>query len=385
MMPWLTKEFGNPASRNHVFGWEANAVVEESREKIAAATGVSPDGVIFTSGATEAINLAIKGLACATGSGHLVTTAVEHPAVLDTFRALGNEGFQITVLPVDSYGRVDPQAVSCALRDDTILVSVILANNEIGTVNDLKSIGRVCGERGIALHSDTTQAFGKIPVDIEELGIDLFCLSAHKFYGPKGIGACLIRKRTPKIKLEPLIHGGGHEKGLRAGTLNVPGIVGMAEALELAEGLRESESQRLTGLRDRLRKGLFDRIDHTSLNGDPDDRLPGNLNLSFEYAEGEALLMSLTDIALSSGSACTTAKLEPSHVLRAIGLSDELVHSSIRFGLGRNTTEDEIDYIIERVTEEVERLRELSPHYEALQRSKETGYNRDVTKTVVQS
>ncbi len=364
MLPYFSRIYGNPASRNHSFGWEAKAAVEEAREICARAVNVHEKEVVFTSGATEAVNLVLKGIAARHGApAHLIATAVEHRAVLDTLCALEARGFSVTILPVDPDGRLDPDKLQEAIRPETLLVSVIMANNEIGTINDIAVFGSICRERGIFFHTDAAQAVGKIPIDAEALKIDSLSASAHKFYGPKGAGFCTIRKEFAD-KIEPLMHGGGHERGLRSGTLNVPAIAGMGAALRIALSELESESARLVRMREHLRSELMRRIPHARLNGHPDRRLPGNLNMSFAHAEGEALLISLHDIALSTGSACTSASLKPSHVLKAIGLPDEMVHASIRFGLGRATSDEEIDYVIRRVTEEVARLRDLSPHYE---------------------
>lgn len=369
MLPCFTENFGNPASRNHRFGWEADAAVGEAREICARAINAEPREITFTSGATESINLVLKGLVARwPSSAHFIATAVEHNAVLDTLRHLESRGAAITLLAVDADGRIDPAALAAAIRPDTLAVSVIFANNEIGTINRIAELGAICRDRDVVFHTDAAQALGKIPIDVEAMKIDALTGSAHKFYGPKGIGFSYVRKSmTPRI--EPLVHGGGHERGLRSGTLNVPAIVGMGAALRIALEKIESEAERLKRMRDRLRDELMRRIPLTRLNGHPTERLPGNLNMSFACVEGEALLISLHDIALSTGSACTSASIKPSHVLKAIGLSDEMVHSSVRFGLGRWTTDAEIDHVIRRVTEEVARLRELSPRYEKLRLS----------------
>lgn len=356
MLPWFSDSFGNPASRNHSFGWEAKGAVDEARENCARLIGATSAEIIFTSGATESINLALKGIP----RGHIIVSATEHKAVLDT---AGRSGHDLTVLPVDSFGRTDPSTVQAALRPDTRLVSIIFANNEIGTINPIAKIGELCREANVLFHTDAAQAVGKLPINVEEMQIDLLSASAHKFYGPKGVGF-LFRRHG--IELQPLIDGGGHEFGLRSGTLNVPAIVGMSVALKIACGEMDGEARRLTQLRDRLKAMLFGELDRVIENGHPTDRLPGNLNLSFEFAEGEALLMGLTDVALSTGSACTSSSVKPSHVLKAIGLSDDRIHSSLRFGLGRPTTAEEIDYAAERVIEEVRKLRTLSPFYEAV-------------------
>lgn len=372
MIPFLSETFGNAASRNHRFGWDAEGAVTEAREKCARVLGARPKEIIFTSGATESINLALKGAARANMAKgrHIISTTVEHRAVLDTLAYLGTGAFDIELLPVDSTGAVSTQQIKNAIREDTVLLSVIFANNEVGTINPVAEIGSLCRDAGVIFHTDATQAIGKEAVNVEEMKIDLLSFSGHKFYGPKGVGGCYIR-RQPKVEVEPLFHGGGHERGYRSGTLNVAGIAGMGKAIELAEELRVEEHGRITLLRNRLKKGLLERDELACVNGPEDDsfRLAGNLNISFPYVEGEALMMSVPDIAVSSGSACTSAKIEPSHVLKALGLEDEMVHSSIRFGLGRDTTEDEIDYVIERFTTEVVRLREISPKYEAYKRS----------------
>lgn len=366
MLPYFSEIFGNPASRNHSFGWEAAAAVSEARLVVAGALGAAPEEIIFTSGATEAVNLAILGAAAAQPrKTHIVATAVEHKAVLDTLAFLAARGFRVDLIAVDAFGRVDPLQVAEALTDETLLVAIILANNEIGTLNSVGEVTEVCRARGVPVLTDASQAVGRIPVNVNDLGVNLLALSGHKVYGPKGIGALYVRGgRDGVLPLEPLIHGGGHEQGLRSGTLNVPGIVGLAAALEIATDEIPEEMARLTRLRDRLEQGLLSELDESRVNGrtsSGNDRLPGNLNMSFAHVEAEAVLMGLTDIALSTGSACTSSRVQPSHVLKAIGLSDALVHGSIRFGLGRGTTEDEIEYTIRRVSAEVKRLRQLSP------------------------
>jgi cysteine desulfurase len=322
-----------------------------------------PKEIVFTSGATESDNLAILGAlrGHADKGDHLITAATEHPAVLDVARHAALQGARVTVLPVDSRGRVDPDAVRDACTDKTVLVSIMAANNEVGTVAPLEAIGRLCKERGILFHTDAAQAAGKIPLDVQALGIDLLSISAHKIYGPKGVGALYVRRRDPRVHLEPMVFGGGQERGLRPGTLNVPGIVGLGAALDIARAVLDEEAARTGRLRDRLRKGIAEQVDGVHLNGDPEHRLPNNLNLSFEAVEGEALLLSLEGIAVSSGSACTSEKREPSHVLKAMGVSDTMAQTSIRFGLGRETTEAEIDQVIGRVAEAVKRLRDISP------------------------
>ena len=361
MRPYFLEHFGNAASRNHAFGWAAEGAVETARAEVARLIGCKPIEVVFTSGATESDNLALKGVAEAyrDKGRHLITSQVEHPAVLDACKRLEKDGYQVTYLPVDRHGMVDPAVVARAITPKTVLVSIMLANNEVGTIQPLAEIGRVCKERGVLLHSDAVQGVGKIPVAVDALGVDLLSLTAHKLYGPKGVGALYVRMGQPRVRLVPQIDGGGHEKGRRSGTLNVPGIVGLGKACELAGRLMADEAVRLSALRERLRAALFLRLDHIQLNGHPTERLPGNLNLSFDFVEGEALLMSLKEVAVSSGSACTTASLQASHVLRAMGLGDELAHASVRFGLGRGNTEEEVDYVSERIVEEVTRLRAM--------------------------
>ena len=367
MLPYFMEKFGNAASKNHAFGWEAEAATDAAREQIAKLIGAqSPREIVFTSGATESDNLAIKGVAeaCGDKGNHIVTCVTEHKAVLDSCKALERCGYQVTYLPVGSDGMIDLQRLEDALTDKTTLISIMAANNEIGTIQPVKEIGRMAKERGILFHSDATQAVGKIPVNVEQMNIDLLSLTAHKMYGPKGIGALYVRSSKPRVKIMPLIDGGGHERGMRSGTLNVSGIVGLGEACALAQKEMGAEGERLTALRERLRAGLCDRLDDVYINGDAVRRLPGNMNLSFAYIEGESLMMALKEIAVSSGSACTSASLEPSYVLKAIGLEDSLAHASIRFGIGRFNSADEIDYTIDRVAQEVRRLRELSPVYQ---------------------
>ncbi len=367
MLPFFRDGFGNPASRNHPFGWDAEAAVETARQQVAAILGASAKEIVFTAGASESNNLVLKGVLEARGGkpAHLVTCVTEHRSVVDTCRALEKRGLaRVTVLPVDGTGRVDPAAVEAAITPETVLVSIMLANNEIGTLHPLAEIGAITRRRGVWLHSDATQAVGKIPVDVQALGIDLLSLSAHKLYGPKGVGALYVRSANPRIRLQPLVEGGGQERGQRSGTLNVPGIVGLGRACEVARRVMGEEAIRVGALRDRLREGIVGALDHVTLNGHPTERLPGNLNLSFGFVEAESLIMALNrEIALSTGSACSSATLEPSYVLRALGRGDELAHGSIRFGLGRFNTEDEVDTTIRRITEEIRRLRALSPQY----------------------
>lgn len=365
-MPFLTQKFGNAASRSHPFGWEAEQAVEEARKRVAALIGASPQEIIFTSGATESDNLAIKGVAEAAASkgDHIVTSVIEHKAVLDSCRKLEQRGFRVTYLPVGRDGFVDPESVNAAIGDRTVLVSIMYANNEVGTVQPCAEIGRICHERGVLFHSDAVQAVGKVPVNVSDDQIDLLSISAHKMYGPKGAGALFVRRRNPRVQLTAQIDGGGHERGIRSGTLNVPGIVGLGEACAICEREMNAESERLRGLRDRLRAALENNLEEVAVNGSLHDRLPQNLNMSFAYVEAESLMMGMSEVAVSSGSACTSATVEPSYVLKAMGISDERAHSSIRFGLGRFNTEAEVDYAAGRVIEVVNKLRELSPLYE---------------------
>jgi cysteine desulfurase len=365
MMPYLTSEFGNAASRSHPFGWKAEEAVEYGREQIANLIGASDKEIVFTSGATESINLAIKGVAefYKDKGNHIITCRTEHKATLDTCKRLERQGCSVTYLPVDKDGRVTAEEVRAAITDKTILVSIMFANNEIGTVQPIAEIGAVCREKGVLFHCDAVQGVGKLPFDVEKMKVDLASLSGHKIYGPKGIGALYVR-RKPRVRLAPIIDGGGHERGMRSGTLNVPAIVGMGKACELAKVEMELEAARTSKLRHRLQEYLFAHLDHLELNGHPEDRLPGNLNVSFAYVEGEALMMAIKHVAVSSGSACTSASLEPSYVLRACGVSEDLAHTSIRFGIGRFTTEEEIDYVGKYVVDQVGKLREMSPLYE---------------------
>jgi cysteine desulfurase len=366
MLPYFTRDFGNAASRNHAFGWNAEAGVDRAREQVAALIGCKPQEIVFTSGATESDNLAIKGVAAAyrDKGTHIITCAIEHHAVLDPCRRLEREGFAVTYLPVDRTGLVDPEAVAAAITDRTVLISIMMANNEIGTIEPIAEIGRIARERGVLFHTDAVQACGKVPVHVDALHVDLLSITAHKLYGPKGVGALYVRMGKPRVKLVPLLDGGGHERGRRSGTLNVPGIVGLGVACEISQRVMEVEGARLAALRDRLQRQIFDSLDYVHLNGHPQRRLPNNLNVSFEFVEGESMLMSLKDIAVSSGSACTSASLEPSYVLRALGVGDALAHTSIRFGLGRWTTEAEVDYVAARTVENAKRLRGMSPQYE---------------------
>ncbi len=366
MMPYFTTVFGNAASRNHAYGWSAEEAVEAARLSIAQMLGANPKEIVFTSGATESNNLAIRGVAemYAEKGKHIITTAIEHKAILDTCKYLETKGFEVTYLPVDHYGQVRVEDIRAAVRADTILISIMAANNEIGTINRMAEIGTFAKERGILFHTDAVQAIGRIPVNVEDWKADLLSLTAHKIYGPKGIGALYIRRKNPRVRLSPILFGGGHERGVRSGTLNVPGIVGFGKAAELVRELLPEESARVLKLRERLHQGILAQVDEVTLNGHPTERLPNNLNVSFAYVEGEALMMSIPDVAVSSGSACTSASLEPSYVLKAIGVGEDLAHSSIRFGLGRFTTEEEVDHTIEMTVKAVQRLREMSPLYE---------------------
>ena len=363
MSPYFTENFGNAASRNHAFGWRAEEAVGIARSQIAGLIGAVSREIVFTSGATESNNLAIKGVAerHAERGNHIVTGATEHRAVLDTCRRLEKQGYRVSYMPVRRDGLVEPEAVRRALSDKTILISIMYANNEIGVIQPIAEIGRMARDHGVVLHVDAAQAVGKIPLDVERDQIDLMSFTAHKMYGPKGIGALYVR-RKPRLRLSPQMDGGGHERGMRSGTLNVPGIVGFGRACELCQVEMNEEATRLGSLRDKLKDGILNRIADVSINGSLERRLPHNLNISFAHVDGESLLMGLTDIAVSSGSACTTDLPEPSHVLQALGVKNESAHSSIRFGLGRFNTEEEIDYAINRVAEVVSRLRELSPH-----------------------
>jgi len=359
MLPYFTEQYGNAASVSHRFGWDAATAVDGARERIAQAIGAEAREIVFTSGATEANNLAIKGTASArTRRGnHLVTAASEHKAVLDPIKRLAREGWELTVLPCDEHARVSPGAVADAITPKTVLVSIMAANNEVGTLNPIAEIGRLCHERGVVFHTDAAQAVGKIPIDVTADHIDLLSLSGHKIYAPKGIGVLYIRRRDPQVRLQPLVDGGGHERGFRSGTVPVPLVVGLGVAIDLALAERASESRRLFELREHLHAGIRQRVTEIRLNGHPLDRLPGNLNLSFAHVDGEALMMQMREIAVSSGSACSSAEPEPSHVLMAMGLSEDLARASLRFGLGRFTTRDEIDVAIDAVSRAVEQLR----------------------------
>jgi cysteine desulfurase len=368
MLPYFTTEFGNAASRNHVFGWHAEEAAEHAREQIGHIIGASGKEIVFTSGATESDNLAIKGAADfhRERGNHLITCQTEHKAVLDSCKRLEKQGFEVTYLPVEKDGRVDPERLRAAMTDRTILVTIMLANNEIGVVHPVTEIGAIVKARGALFHIDAVQGIGKVPFNVDEAHADLVSMSAHKMYGPKGVGALYVR-RKPRVRIAPIIDGGGHERGMRSGTLNVPGIVGFGAACALAEAEQATEAPRLLALREKLRRHLQTNLPEVFVNGSLEHRLPGNLNISFAYVEGEAMMMALKDVAVSSGSACTSASLEPSYVLRALGVGDELAHSSIRFGLGRFNTEEEIDYVAALVVEKVRKLRELSPLWEMAQ------------------
>lgn len=366
MLPYFGENFGNAASRNHQFGWKAEEAVDKARRQVAALINASHKEIVFTSGATESDNLALKGAAemYSQKGDHIITCVTEHKAILDSAKHLEKEGIGVTYLPVGADGLIDLDELEKAITDKTILISIMTVNNEVGVIQDVAEIGRIARENGVLFHTDAVQAVGKIPFDVDKMNVDIASLSAHKMYGPKGVGAIYVRRRNPRVLLSPIIDGGGHERGMRSGTLNVPGIVGFGKAAELALEELEEESARILGLRERLRTRLEENLDEVFINGDPQRRIPGNLNISFAYVEGESLLMGLDDIAVSSGSACTSASLEPSYVLKAMGVGEDLAHTSIRFGIGRFNTEEEVDYIADKVTRTVRRLRELSPLYE---------------------
>jgi len=372
MLPYFTKFFGNPGSRNHRFGWDAEAAVDRAREQVAALIGADEKEVIFTSGATESNNLAIKGAALmyerapagSAGRGHIITTTIEHKAVLDPCKRLQKEGFDVTFLEAPRDGVFTAEMVRGAMREDTILVSVMWANNEIGTVNEVREIGALCKEKGVIFHTDATQWVGKMPTDVERDNVDLLSMSAHKFYGPKGVGALYVRRRKPRVRLTALVDGGGQERGFRSGTLNVPGIVGLGKAAEVAKMEMERDGERLLALRNHLEGTVKSRLDSCEVNGHATKRLPHISNISFGFVEGEGLMMAVKDIACSSGSACTSASLEPSYVLKGLGVGDELAHSSLRLSMGRWTTKAEIDFAIDRIVFAVKRLREMSPLYD---------------------
>ncbi len=366
MLPYFTDNFGNAASRNHEFGWKAEEGVERAREQAARLIGATPKEIIWTSGATESNNLAIKGVAemYREKGNHIITEVTEHKAVLDTCKRMEKYGYEVTYLPVAKDGRVGLDELRRAITPKTILITIMYANNEIGVVQPIAEIGAIAKEKGVFFHVDGVQAVGKIPVDVMKDNIDLMSMSGHKIYGPKGVGALYVRRRNPRVQLAPLIDGGGHERGMRSGTLNVTGIVGFGKACELCQEGMPTESVRMRGLRDRLKESIFSQLDEVFVNGSMTHRLPNNLNISFAYVEGESMLMGINDIAVSSGSACTSATLEPSYVLKALGVGEDLAHTSIRFGLGRFNSEEEVDYVSARVVETVRRLRELSPLYE---------------------
>ncbi len=367
MIPYFSSTFGNAASRNHPFGWAAEEAVSKARQQVAdLINAASPKEIIFTSGATESDNLAVKGVAemYREKGNHIITTVFEHKAILDTCQRLEKHGIDVTYLPVSKEGLVDLEELRAAITDKTILVTIMYANNEIGVLQPIAEIGKICKEKDVLFHTDAVQAAGKIPFDVQAMDVDIASLSAHKMYGPKGVGAIYVRRRKPRVQLSAIIDGGGHERGMRSGTLNVPGIVGFGKACEIAQQEMAEEGERVGKLRDRLLSKLQGKLDEIYVNGSIEHRLPNNTNISFAYVEGESLLMGINDVAVSSGSACTSASLEPSYVLKALGVGEDLAHTSIRFGLGRFTTEEEVDYVVDRVAETVTRLRELSPLYE---------------------
>jgi len=365
MMPYLTESFGNAASRSHAYGWQGEEAVEKARLQISRMIGANPKEIVFTSGATESINLAFKGAAemYADKGNHFITVVTEHKATLDSAKYLEKKG-SVTYIGVDKQGMVNPEDIRAAITDKTILISVMHANNEVGTIAPIAAIGKIAKEKGVLFHVDAAQTAGKLPIDVNAMGIDLLSISAHKMYGPKGVGALYVRRANPRVRLSPVIHGGGHERGMRSGTLNVPGIVGLGEACAIAMTQQAEESSRVLALRERLHQGITSQLDEVYLNGHPTERLYNNLNLSFAFVEGEGLMMGLKEVAVSSGSACTSASLEPSYVLKALGVGEELAHTSIRFGLGRFNTEAEVDLVIDRVVSVVSRLRDMSPLYE---------------------
>lgn len=367
MVPYFLEKFGNAASRTHRFGWEAEAAVEDARDTIASLIGAnSGKEIVFTSGATESNNLAIKGVAeyYRSRGNHIVTSTIEHKAVLDSCKRLETQGFEVTYVKAEPNGIVSPETIKAALTDRTILVSLMLANNEVGTVQPIAEVGQITRERGILLHTDAVQGVGKTPFHVEAMNVDLASITAHKMYGPKGVGALYVRRQKPRVRITAQMDGGGHERGNRSGTLNVPGIVGFAKAAELMLKEGAQDNARIGALRDRLYSKLTMELDQVILNGDRERRLPGNLNVSFAFVEGEALMMAIKDVAVSSGSACTSASLEPSYVLHSMGLDEDLAHSSIRFGIGRFNTEEEVDFVADLVSSKVKRLREMSPLYE---------------------
>ena len=366
MLPYFTERFGNAASRNHKYGWEAEEATEIARKQIADLIGASPKEIVFTSGATESDNLAIRGAAYMyrDKGDHIITAVTEHKAVIDTCKRLEKEGFKVTYLPVKKDGLVDLDQLRAAITDKTTLITIMAANNEIGVLQPIAEIGAIAKEKNVLFHTDAVQMVGKVPFDVNAAGVHLASITAHKMYGPKGVGALYVRRRNPRVLLTPIIEGGGHERGMRSGTLNVPGIVGFGKAAEILHLEGKEDNARILGLRERLRTKLMDALDEVYVNGSMEHRLPGNLNISFNFVEGEAMMMAIKDVAVSSGSACTSATLEPSYVLKALGVGDELAHTSIRFGLGRFNTEEEVDYVAAQIIQTVEKLRELSPLYE---------------------
>jgi cysteine desulfurase len=366
MLPYFGEKFGNAASRNHEFGWVAEEAVENARGQIARLINATPKEIVITSGATESTNLAIKGVAemYREKGNHIITQVTEHKATLDTCKRLEKYGYEVTYLPVQKDGRINLDELRHAITPKTILISIMYANNEIGVVQPIAEIGKIAKEKGVFFHVDGVQAVGKIPVDVQADGIDLMSISGHKIYGPKGVGALYVRRKNPRVQLSAIIDGGGHERGMRSGTLNVPGIVGLGKACEICQQEMAKESKELRRLREKLTHSIMSRLDETFINGSMEHRLPHNINISFAYVEGESLLMGINDIAVSSGSACTSATLEPSYVLKALGVGEDLAHTSIRFGIGRFNTEEEVDYVADRVVDTVTRLRELSPLYE---------------------
>lgn len=366
MLPYFAKDFGNSASRNHAFGWVAEEAVDAARKQMADLLGANPKEIIFTSGATESNNLAIKGVAemYREKGNHVITCVIEHKAVIDTCKKLEKQGARVTYLPVQKDGRIDLDELRAAITDKTILVTIMAANNEIGVLQPVSEIGAIAKEKGVLFHTDAVQAVGKVPFDVNQVKADLASISAHKMYGPKGVGALYVRRRNPRVLLAEQISGGGHERGMRSGTLNVPGIVGLGKAASICMAEMAADAARLIALRERLNERFHENLDEIYINGSMEHRLPHNLNISFAYVEGESLLMGINDVAVSSGSACTSASLEPSYVLKALGAGDDLAHSSIRFGLGRWTTEEEVDYVVDKLTNVVRRLREMSPLYE---------------------
>jgi len=375
MLPFFSERFGNAASRNHVFGWDADKALEAARDQVAELVNANAKETVFTSGGTEANNLAIKGVAQTyrEQGDHVIACSIDQKSVLDPCRSLERLGHRVTYLPVDKHGLLDPEAVREAITDRTILITTMVANNEIGTIQPIAEIGKIAKEREVLFHVDATQAAGKIPIDVQEAAVDLLSLTGHLIYGPKGIGALYVRRKRPKVRLTPLMDGGGHEQGLRPGTVNVPGAVALGKACEICRAEMEDECRRVAALRDKLEQAVLEQNDQIYLNGHPERRLPGISNLSFAYVEGEALMMGMRDVAVSSGSACTSATSEPSHVLKALGVKDDLVHTSIRYGLGRCNTEEEVGYVIEATRKAVARLREMSPHYDAAQEGRGPG------------